>query len=59
MVSLLKAAGCEMEENDGSKVIFDKDGKVFHAHKPHPQKEVLEYVVKELRAYLERIGVKP
>jgi hypothetical protein len=59
MVSLLGAVGCELEEHEGSRVIFDKNGKIFHAHRPHPQKEVLEYVVKELRTYLERIEVKP
>jgi hypothetical protein len=57
--SLLKAVGCTMEEREGSRVIFDKDGKVLHAHRPHPQKEVLSYVVKEVRAYLVRIGVQP
>ena len=57
--SLLKAIGCELEERTGSAVVFDKDGKVFHAHRPHPQKEVLSYVIKEVRAYLERIGEKP
>ena len=57
--SLLKAAGCELEEQKGSAVIFDKDGEVLHAHRPHPQKEVFPYVIKEVRAFLERIGEKP
>ena len=57
--SLLKAVGCELEEREGSSVIFDKDGKVYHAHRPHPQKEVKPYVIKEVRVYLERIGEKP
>ena len=57
--SLLKAVGCELEEREGSAVIFDKDGKVLHAHRPHPQREVQPYVVKQVRVYLERIGEKP
>jgi hypothetical protein len=57
--SLLKAVGCELEEREGSAVVFYKDGKVFHAHRPHPQKEVFPYAIKEVRAYLERIGEKP
>jgi hypothetical protein len=57
--SLLKAVGCELEEREGSAVVFDKAGKVFYAHRPHPQKEVFPYVIKEVRAYLERIGEKP
>jgi len=57
--SLLKAVGCGLEEREGSAVVFDKGGKVFHAHRPHPQKEVKLYVIKEVRAYLERIGEKP
>jgi len=40
-------------------VVFDKDGEVFHAHRPHPRKEAPPYVIKEVRAYLERIGAKP
>jgi len=57
--SLLKAVGCELEEREGSAVIFDKDGQVFHAHRPHLRKEVLPYVIKEVRAFLEKIGEKP
>jgi len=57
--SLLQAVGCEIEEREGSAVVFDKNGQVFHAHRPHPQKEVKSYVIKEVRAYLERIGEKP
>ena len=57
--SLLKSVGCELEEREGSAVIFDKGGKVYHVHRPHPQKETKPYVVKEVRAYLERIGEKP
>jgi hypothetical protein len=57
--SLLMAVGCELEEREGSAVVFDKDGEIFHAHRPHPQKEVMPYVIKEVRAYLERTGEKP
>jgi hypothetical protein len=57
--SLLMAVGCELEEGKGSRVIFDKDGEVFHAHRPHPRGEVQPYVIKEIRAYLERIGEQP
>ena len=57
--SLLKGVGCELEERGGSAVVFDKNGQVFHAHRPHPEKEVKAYVIKEVRAYLERIGEKP
>jgi hypothetical protein len=57
--SMLIAAGCAREEREGSRVIFDKDGEIFHAHRPHPHKEVLPYVIKEVRQYLDRIEVKP
>jgi len=57
--SLLRAVGCEFEEREGSAAVFDKGGEVFHAHRPHPRREVRPYVIKEVRAYLERIGEKP
>ena len=59
MVSLLKGVGCKLKEREGSAVIFDKNGEIFHAHRPHPNKEVKGYVIKQLRIYLERIGEKP
>ena len=34
--SLLIGVGCELEERAGSAVVFDKNGQVFHAHRPPP-----------------------
>jgi hypothetical protein len=57
--SLLVAVGCRIVEGAGSSVTFEKGGVRAYFHRPHPQKEALRYRVKDARAFLERIGVKP
>lgn len=57
--ALLVALGCNTYERGGSAVAFEKGGRVFMAHRPHPEKEAKRYRVKEVRAFLEEIGAKP
>lgn len=57
--SLLKAAGCQLIEGSGSRVRFEKNGHRADFHRPHPRKEAKRYQVRDARALLERIGVKP
>ncbi|MGH8118893.1 MAG: type II toxin-antitoxin system HicA family toxin [Rhodanobacteraceae bacterium] len=57
--ALLLAAGCRRVEGDGSSVTFEKDSAKAYFHRPHPRKEALHYRVKDARAFLLRIGVKP
>jgi sugar phosphate isomerase/epimerase len=57
--SLLKAAGAEVVEGNGSRVRFVLDEEVVSFHRPHPEKEAKRYQVKEARDFLERIGVTP
>lgn len=57
--SLLLSVGCEAKEGRGSRVRFSKDGKVQTFHRPHPEPEAKRYQVKDVRAFLERLGVQP
>lgn len=57
--SLLIAAGCQVIEGRGSRVRFEKDGKVATFHRPHPAKEAKPYQLKDARAFLELLEVKP
>jgi HicA-like toxin of HicAB toxin-antitoxin system len=57
--ALLLAAGAQLVEGRGSRVRFVKDGIVASFHRPHPEKEAKRYQVKDARAFLEQIGVKP
>ena len=57
--SLLVSLGCNKVEGSGSSVTFEKDGAKLYFHRPHPQKEALRYRVKDARAFLQRIGIKP
>ena len=57
--SLLLAIGCRAVEGRGSRLRFERDGTVATFHRPHPAKEAKPYQVKDARAYLELLGVKP
>jgi hypothetical protein len=57
--SLLVAAGCKVIEGNGSRVRFEKDGRVASFHRPHPAKEAKRYQVRDARDFLILLGVKP
>lgn len=57
--ALLIAAGCEVVEGSGSRVRFVKGDVIVSFHRPHPEKEAKPYQVRDARAFLEQIGVKP
>ena len=57
--SLLAAVSCTILEGRGSRVRFEKDGMVQTFHRPHPDPEAKRYQVRDARAYLVRLGVKP
>ncbi|MGR7993817.1 type II toxin-antitoxin system HicA family toxin [Xanthobacter sp. ZOL 2024] len=56
---LLVAVGCKVIEGSGSRIRFEKDGKVASFHRPHPEKEAKRYQVRDARAYLTLLGVAP
>jgi hypothetical protein len=57
--ALLIAAGCRVVQGSGSSVTFEKEGHRAYFHRPHPQKAALRYRIRDARAFLERIGVRP
>ncbi len=57
--SLLVAIGCERIEGSGSRVRFTYRQVVASFHRPHPGKEAKRYQVRDARAFLEKIGVRP
>lgn len=59
MAALLAALQCEMEQAEGSRVIFNFGQYSFHIHEPHPGKEIKQYQVKAVREFLTEIGAKP
>jgi len=48
-----------MIEGSGSRVRFEKDGKVASFHRPHPAKEAKRYQIRDARTFLTELGVKP
>ena len=57
--ALLVAVGCKVMEGSGSSLTFESGGLRVHFHRPHPGKEALRYRVRDARAFLMSIGVKP
>ena len=61
--SLFLAVGCVAIEGAGSRVRFERNGRIAAFHRPHPQKEAsvtkCRYQVRDAREFLEKIGVKP
>jgi HicA toxin of bacterial toxin-antitoxin, len=57
--ALLIAVGCTMAEGSGSRVKFSYGNETLAFHRPHPRKEAIRYQVKDARALLEKIGVRP
>lgn len=57
--SLLLAVGCKVIEGSGSRVRFEFKGVIAAFHRPHPAKEAKRYQVRDVRAFLTKIGVQP
>ncbi|RUA05431.1 MAG: HicA protein [Gammaproteobacteria bacterium] len=54
---LLIALDCKRAESKGSAIIFSLDGKHLSIHRPHPNNEILKYVVKNIQEFLKETGV--
>ena len=57
--ALFKALGATKEERRGSRVTFKLDGRGAVFHRPHTRKEARQYQVREIREFLEEIGITP
>jgi len=56
---LLIALGAEVYEGNGSRVRFVLERIPITMHRPHPQKEAKKYQIKDLRDFLEKLGITP
>lgn len=57
LLSLLNGLDFELIEGSGSRVRFTNGEITIHLHKPHPQKEVKAYAVKQVKTLLEQEGL--
>jgi len=57
--SLLVSVGAQKYEGEGSRVKFLLNNELLVTHKPHPGKEAKKYQVRDVRNFLNLIGVKP
>jgi len=57
--SLLVAVGAKTIEGRGSRVRFVYGETVATFHRPHPEKDAKPYQIRDARAFLETIGVRP
>jgi hypothetical protein len=57
--SMLKNLGARLQNSAGSRVQVTLQGKRVNLHRPHPQKEVNAYTVRDLRSFLRLTGVVP
>ena len=57
--ALIVALGGSVTEREGSRVKIVLQGRQWHCHRPHPDKEAKRYQVEEVRELLERTGIKP
>lgn len=57
--SLLIGAGARVIEGSGSAVRFECNGVIARFHRPHPDKDAKRYQVRDARAFLAAIGVRP
>ena len=59
VVAMLEAAGVEVSERSGSRVLLKKGAERMIVHRPHPAPETGRGAVRALVAFLEAAGVKP
>lgn len=57
--AMLVSLGGELDEGAGSRIVITLGGARIHLHRPHPGKEAKRYQVEEVRAFLERLEIKP
>jgi hypothetical protein len=57
--ALVLALNGEIREGDGSRVVFELNGKRKYLHRPHPGKEGKKYQVEDIRAWFQEMEVIP
>ena len=59
IVAMLDAAGVQVSERSGSRVLLKKGAERMIVHRPHPAPETGRGTVRAIVAFLEAAGVKP
>ena len=59
IVAMLKAAGVEVSQRSGSRVLLKKGAERMVVHRPHPEPKTGRATVRDIAAFLEAVGVKP
>ena len=57
LLALLTSLGFEQTGGEGSRVSFVKGDLTIRLHKPHPQKEVKAYAVRQIQSILKDEGL--
>lgn len=57
--TLLMVIGCQLIEGNDSRIRFEKNGEIATFHRPHPAKEAKPYQVRDVRRFLENLGIRP
>ena len=56
---MLHAAGVEVTQRSGSRVLLKKGTERIVVHRPHPEPEAGRATVRDIAAFLDGVGVKP
>jgi len=59
LVAMLKAAGVDISERSGSRVLLKKGRERMVVHRPHPEPATGRATVRDIAAFLKAVGVKP
>lgn len=58
-VTMLKAAGVEISQRSGSRVLLKKGTERMVVHRPHPEPDTGRATVRDIAAFLKAVGVEP
>ena len=59
ILAMLEAAGVEVSQRSGSRVLLKRGADRMVIHRPHPESETGRATVRDIAAFLESIGVSP
>ena len=59
VVFMLEAAGVEVSQRSGSRVLLKKGAERMVVHRPHPEPDTGRATVRDIAAFLAAMGVKP
>ena len=57
--ALLIACGAQISEGSGSRVRFTMAGQTLFLHRPHPSPDTKRWAIRDIREFLQNVGIKP